>query len=103
MNLGAKMVSNGCGPGLGHQPKWTCRFGDSDFMRWYFTAQVLQLKSPLLFSTPGLAVMQGSKLGCVFIPSPVRDHIFFSSFFLFFQTKLKPARKVSADANLKRF
>ena len=56
VNLGAQMVSPGPGPGPGHQRKWTWRFGDSDFMRWYFTAQVLQLKSPILFSTPGLAV-----------------------------------------------
>ena len=56
VNLGAQMVSPGPGPGPGHQRKWTWRFGDSDFMRWYFTAQVLQLKSPLLFSLPGLAV-----------------------------------------------
>ena len=40
------MVSCGPGPGPGHQPKLTWRFGDSDFMRWYCTAQVRQLKSP---------------------------------------------------------
>ena len=56
MNLGAQMVSCGPGPGPDHQPKWTWRFGDSDFTRWYFTAQVLQLKSPLSFSSPSLAV-----------------------------------------------
>ena len=32
-------------------------------MRWYFTAQVLQLKSPLLFSSPGLAVPGGLETG----------------------------------------
>ena len=62
VNLGAQMVSCGPGPGPGHQPKWTWRFGDSDFMRWYFTAQVLQLKSPLLFSSPGLAVYSNDSI-----------------------------------------
>ena len=42
---------------------------------------------------------------CVFIPSPVRD---VSTFLVitgvqFFRTELKPVRKVSEDANLKRF
>ena len=45
-----------CKDAPGHQPGWTWRFGDSDFMRWYFTAQVLQIKSPLSFLSPGLAV-----------------------------------------------
>ena len=42
---------------------------------------------------------------CVFIPSPVREG---STFLVitgvqFFQTELKSVRKVSADANLKKF
>ena len=42
---------------------------------------------------------------CVFIPSPKREG---STFLVitgvkFLQTELKPVRKVSADANLKRF
>ena len=41
---------------LGHQPEWTWRFGDSDFMRCYFSAQVLLFRSPPQFSTLGLAV-----------------------------------------------
>ena len=35
-----------CKNELGHQPKCTQRFGDSDFMRWYFTALVLLFRSP---------------------------------------------------------
>ena len=38
----------------------TWRFGDLDFMKWYFTAQVRLIRSPALFSTLGLAV-QGSE------------------------------------------
>ena len=34
----------------------TWRFGDFDFMRWYFTAQVLLFKRPSYFSTLSLAV-----------------------------------------------
>ena len=29
----------------GHQPEWPWRFGDSNFMIWYFTAQVLFFRS----------------------------------------------------------
>ena len=46
-----------CKDAPGHQPGWTWRFGDSDFMRWYFTAQVLLMRSPSKFSTLGLAVL----------------------------------------------
>ena len=35
-----------CKDAPGHQAGWTWRFGDSDFMRWYFTVQVLLIRSP---------------------------------------------------------
>ena len=35
-----------CKDGLGHQPGWTWRFCDSDFIRWCFTAKVLLFRSP---------------------------------------------------------
>ena len=42
---------------------------------------------------------------CVFIPSPVREGstLFGDHRVSIFQTELKPVRRVSADANLKRF
>ena len=36
-------------------------------MRWYFTAQVLQLKSPLKFSAPGLACLMKFLLIALFM------------------------------------
>ena len=42
-------------------PEWTWRFGDSDFMRRYLTAQVLLSRSPSKFSTLGLAVQAADR------------------------------------------
>ena len=42
--------------------RMTWRFGDSDFMRWYFRAQFLLFRSPPKFSTLGLAVLKNDIL-----------------------------------------
>ena len=45
-----------CKDAPGHKPKWTRRSSYSDFVRWYFSAQVMLFRSPPKFSTLGLAM-----------------------------------------------